>query len=612
LFNLAVLISGSGTNLQAVIDAVENGNIPGAKLELVISNRPEAYGLERARRHGIKSMVIDKTDTQKLLDTLKEHQINGMVLAGYLSVLPPEVVNKYNNKIINIHPSLLPKFGGKGFYGIKVHQAVIDSGDTVSGATAHLVDCGIDTGTVLVQEKVPVLPEDTAESLQKRVLELEHVVLVQAVKIMCQGDGSPDTVSGEPSLWSMKILIIGSGGREHAIGWKLKQNPDVTLYFAPGNGGTGEIGENIDIKVDEIDKLADFAEKNKIDISIAGPELPLTLGVADEFNKRGLKIFGPGKEAAKLEGSKAFAKNFMQKYNIPTARYDTASTLAEGMEILKNSNYPVVIKADGLAAGKGVIICQNREDAEATLKDILISNIFGEAGNTVVIEEFLTGKEVSLLCLTDGETIIPMETASDYKRALNNDEGANTGGMGSISPSPYYTSGMADEIVNKTLEGIKKEGFDYRGVIYIGLILTPDGPKVLEYNARFGDPETEALLIRLESDLTEIIYATVSKKLSECKIRWSTKKAISVILTSEGYPGLYETGHEINIPETDSVVFHAGTVKENGIIKTSGGRVLAVSAQSDSFDESRKLIYNDISRIKFKGKTYRTDIGDLK
>jgi len=409
----------------------------------------------------------------------------------------------------------------------------------------------------------------------------------------------------------MKILVIGSGGREHAIGWKLKQTSDVKLFFAPGNGGTLEIGENININVDEIQKLADFAEENKIDITVVGPELPLTLGVSDEFNKRGLRIFGPSAEAAKLEGSKAFAKKFMQKYDIPTAQYDTVTNLKDGLETLNKHNFPLVIKANGLAAGKGVIIAENKPEAEETLRDILEKSIFGEAGNTVVIEEFLTGKEVSLLCFTDGESIIPMETASDYKRALDNDMGANTGGMGSISPSPFYTPRLGDDIAEKTLKGIKSEGFDYKGVIYIGLILTPDGPKVLEYNVRFGDPETEALLPRMESDLVEVINAATHKRLSECDIRWSNKKAISVIMTSKGYPGSYETGFEINIPEAESLIFHAGTKNIDGLNKTSGGRVLAITALGDSFEKAREIVYGDIQKIDFKGKTYRTDIGAI-
>ncbi|MDR2571374.1 MAG: phosphoribosylamine--glycine ligase [Oscillospiraceae bacterium] len=421
----------------------------------------------------------------------------------------------------------------------------------------------------------------------------------------------------------MKILIIGSGGREHAIGWKLKQNPDTELFFAPGNGGTTELGKNINISVENIKKLADFAKTNKINLTVVGPELPLTLGITDEFKKRKLRIFGPDKNGAKLEGSKALAKQFMQKYEIPTAKYDTATSIDEGMKIIEWYTYPLVIKADGIAAGKGVIICENKKEAENTLNEILSNNTFGAAGNTVIIEEFLTGNEVSLLCLTDGETILPMETASDYKRALDNDLGANTGGMGSISPSPYLlskpskSSAQIKEIVNKTLEGIQKEGYDYRGVIYIGLILTPDGPKVLEYNARFGDPETEAILPRLESDLVEIINAVVDKRLSSCKLKWNENKAVCVVMASHGYPDEYETGFEIEIPKTKSIVFHAGTrskpskpvvATQNKTI-TNGGRVLAVTALGTSYDEARETAYSDIKKIKFQGSTYRNDIG---
>jgi len=419
----------------------------------------------------------------------------------------------------------------------------------------------------------------------------------------------------------MKILIIGGGGREHAIGWKLKQNPDVKLYFAPGNGGTTEIGENIKINVDEIQKLADYAEKNYINMTVVGPELPLTLGVSDEFNRRGLRIFGPGAQGAKLEGSKAFAKQFMKKYGIPTARYETIANINDGLALIKQHNFPLVIKADGLAAGKGVIICESQNEAKAVLTDIFIENKFGDAGSLVVIEEFMTGNEVSLLCFTDGETILPMETASDYKRALDNDMGENTGGMGSISPSPFYTPGLGDDIANKTLEGIIKEKIDYRGVIYIGLMLTPDGPKVLEYNVRFGDPETQALLPRLETDLVQIMDAVIDKRLSKCVLNWSSEKSICVIIASEGYPGTFETGCPIEIPEDKlSLIFHAGTSINDDVvcnmihecskkIKTSGGRVLSVTATGESFKETREIVYNDINKINFKGKSYRTDIG---
>ncbi|MCL2247696.1 MAG: phosphoribosylamine--glycine ligase [Oscillospiraceae bacterium] len=420
------------------------------------------------------------------------------------------------------------------------------------------------------------------------------------------GDG--DDLSGHNSKQA-NVLVIGNGGREHAIGWKLKQNPNLRLFFAPGNGGTAEIGDNIDIKVDEITKLADFAESYKMDLTVVGPELPLTLGVVDEFNKRGLKIFGPNKSAARLEGSKTFAKDFMKKYNIPTAEYDSVSSIEDGKEVLLNRRFPLVLKADGLAAGKGVIVCNSISEATTVLEDIMSDGVFGDAGNKVVIEEFLEGKEVSLLCFADSNTIVPMETASDYKRALDKDLGANTGGMGCISPSPYYTPRLGDEIAEKTLDGLKAEGIDYQGVLYIGLILTSDGPKVLEYNARFGDPETQVLLPRLDADLYEIALAVVEKRLAECEMKWKNNKAVAVVMASAGYPGKYETGHEIEAKQTKSTVFHAGTKLEGGRFFTDGGRVLAVTATGDTFDSARKAVYRDIKNITFSGAQYRSDIG---
>ena len=630
LFHIAVLISGGGTNLQAVLDAVENGEIKGAKIALVVSDRDGAYGLKRAQRHGVKTAVINKNEPEKLLSTLREHETDGIVLAGYLSILPPKLIEEYTDKIINIHPSLLPMFGGMGFYGIKVHEAVLRSGVSYTGATAHLVDSGVDTGKILVRARVPVLRGDTAEILQKRVLRIEHNVLIEAVRNMVSGniekltinpkdlsDNSND-LSGQSDAEELvrsmptgtkNVLIIGNGGREHAIGWKLRQNKDLKLYFAPGNGGTVELGENINIGIEQIKKLADFAESYKMDLTIVGPELPLTLGVADEFEKRGLRIFGPGEVAAKLEGSKIFAKDFMRKYKIPTAEYACVNNVEDGLDVIQNKRFPLVLKADGLAAGKGVIVCNSISEATSVLNDMLNDGVFGEAGNKVVIEEFLEGKEVSLLCFTDSETIVPMETASDYKRALDKDLGANTGGMGSISPSPYYTPRLGDEIAEKTLAGLKAEGIDYRGVLYIGLILTLDGPKVLEYNARFGDPETQALLPRLETDLYEIAMAITEKRLSSCKLKWKKSKAVAVVMASAGYPGKYETGHEIEIRQTKSMVFHAGTKIENEKLLTDGGRVLAVTAMGESFGAAQKAAYKDLGNITFKGASFRNDIG---
>lgn len=617
-FNIAVLISGSGTNLQAIIDASERGDIPNAKVALVVSNREGAFGLQRAEKHGIANIIIDKNDIGYLLDTLYEFDIHGIVLAGYLSIIPADVISVYQGRIINIHPALLPDFGGMGYYGIKVHEAVLRSGVTETGATAHIVECGVDTGANLVQCKVPVLPGDDAKTLQARVLKTEHKVLIEAVRALARG--KIDELAKDPIMLAPKrVLVIGSGGREHAIGWSLNQNPDVELYFAPGNGGTAQLGSNVDIKVDEIEKLADFAQKYHIHLTVVGPELPLVLGIADVFRERGLRIFAPCKRGAQLEGSKAFAKSFMQKYGIPTARYDEVTSLDEGKSVLERSTYPVVIKADGLAAGKGVVICTDKIEAENTLRDMLEAKVFGQAGSRVVIEEYLTGKEVSLLCFTDGETINLMETASDYKRALDGDMGLNTGGMGCISPSPYYTHGQTDGICSnnsindiawKTHEGINAEGFDYRGVIYIGLMLTPGGPKVLEYNARFGDPETEVLLPRLDCDLFEVMEAVADKRLEFAGPTWKKEKAVCVVLTSKGYPGDYDTGFEITIPDgLSSTVFHAGTSVKDGTLVTGGGRVLTVTALGNDLEAARSAVYEDIEKIHFEGKSYRSDIG---
>ena len=410
----------------------------------------------------------------------------------------------------------------------------------------------------------------------------------------------------------MKILIIGSGGREHAIGAKVYASKKVSkLYFAPGNGGTGAIGENVPIAVEEIDRLKEFALAQKMDLTIVGPELPLTLGIVDAFEASGLKIFGPDQAGARLESSKSFAKAFMEKYQIPTGAYESFSDSKQALAYLETSAYPTVIKADGLAAGKGVIICQTYEEAAKAVREIMEDKVFGDQGNTLVVEEFLEGKEVSLLCFTDTKTIVPMTSASDYKKAYDQDQGPNTGGMGSISLSPYYEEGSCDYIADRTLAGIQQEGFNIKGVVYIGLILTKDGPKVLEYNMRFGDPETEALLVRLDSDFVEIVEKVVDGKLAEADIRWTTKQAITVILAAEGYPEKPIKGSTITIPTVpeDLFVFHAGTKEQEGKLLSNGGRVLAVSALGASVAEARAKAYEFVGKIDFPQSFYRKDIG---
>ena len=418
----------------------------------------------------------------------------------------------------------------------------------------------------------------------------------------------------------MKILVIGSGGREHAIIWKLAQSPKVTkIYCAPGNGGIASLAECVPIGAMEIDKLVEFAKSNSIDLTVVAPDDPLVAGAVDAFEAAGLKAFGPRKAAAIIEGSKSFSKELMKKYNIPTADYETFENSPEAIEYCRGNNkFPIVIKADGLALGKGVIIAETLAEAEEAIKSIMDDKQFGDAGARVVIEEFLRGPEVSVLAFTDGTTIVPMVSAQDHKRALDGDLGLNTGGMGTFSPSRVYTDEIADECMKKiflpTIEAMKNEGRKFRGCLYFGLILTDDGPKVIEYNCRFGDPETQVVLPRLESDLVDIMLATIDGTLDKVDIKWTDNAAVCVVLASGGYPQSYQTGYEIsglNDAETNgAIVFHAGTkVDETGAMLTNGGRVLGVTAVGANLDEAIAASYRATEKISFKDMHYRTDIG---
>ena len=416
----------------------------------------------------------------------------------------------------------------------------------------------------------------------------------------------------------MRILVIGSGGREHALVWKLSQSPKVEkIYCAPGNAGIGEIAELAPIGVEEIDKLAAFAEKEKIDLTVVGPELPLTLGISELFQKKGLRIFGPGREAAKLEGSKAFAKEILQENRIPTAAFAAFSDAAAARKYLATQKPPYVIKADGLAAGKGVLICASRQEAENAIDDILTRRLFGAAGDKVVIEEFLEGEEASFIVLTDGEHILPLASSQDHKRVFDRNEGPNTGGMGAYSPAPAVTPEIhrriMEEILQPLLRGLKKKGIHYRGVLYVGLMLTADGPKVLEFNARFGDPECQPLMLRLKSDLVPLIEATIDGRLDQINAEWKNASAVCVVLTSGGYPGSYDKGKEIKGLEAlknwpRGCVFHAGTVKKDGRWLTSGGRVLGVTALGVDIKTAVAEVYRAVAQIGWEGMHYRKDI----
>ncbi len=417
----------------------------------------------------------------------------------------------------------------------------------------------------------------------------------------------------------MKILVIGSGGCEHALVWKLAQSPKASKIFcAPGNAGTAQIAENINIAAEDILSLRDFALHNRIDLTVVGPEAPLVTGIVDEFESNGLKIFGPNKKASLIEGSKVFAKNIMKKYNIPTADFLTFTKEEEALRFIKEAGAPLVVKADGLAAGKGVIVCKTEDEAKKAVSKMLKEKEFGEAGSEIIIEERLEGEEVSVLCFTDGKTIVPMASAQDHKRVNDNDEGPNTGGMGAYSPAPVLTDDILKqaerEILRPTISGLEAEGHPYKGILYVGLMLTRNGPKVLEYNARFGDPETQCILPRMKTDLLEAIEKTINCQLSTLKLEWDPRPAVCVVLASGGYPGTYKKGYEIKGLEKarqleEVIIFHAGTSEKDGKAVTSGGRVLGVVGIGETIRHAIDRSYLAIKLIHFENMHYRKDIG---
>jgi len=419
----------------------------------------------------------------------------------------------------------------------------------------------------------------------------------------------------------MKILLVGSGGREHALAWKISQSPLLTkLYCAPGNPGTQTVGENVPIPDSDIPGLAAFAAERGIDLTVVGPELPLTLGIVDEFERRDLRIFGPNKKAAELEGSKVFAKQFMDRHRIPTARFKVAESPSQAFRILKSGefSYPLVIKAEGLAAGKGVIICPGQRQAEDAVGSIMVNMQFGAAGKRLLIEEHLKGKELSFIVISDGAKMQPLVTTMDHKAAYEGDRGPNTGGMGVISPSPFVTSALFADIVGTivfpTITRMREEGRKFKGVLYVGLMLTDGGPKVLEYNCRFGDPETQVQMMRLESDLVELMLNAMNENVLKSEVQWSAKAGGCVVLASGGYPLAYEKGKLITgLKEVSAfpgiTVFHAGTKLENGEYYTNGGRVINVCASEPTLAETMENIYGAIAAISFEGLHYRRDIG---
>ncbi len=419
----------------------------------------------------------------------------------------------------------------------------------------------------------------------------------------------------------MKTLVIGGGGREHALAWKLAQSERVERVFvAPGNAGTAREPklENVAVGATDIDALVEFARREAIDLTIVGPEAPLVLGVADAFAGAGLACFGPSRAAAQLEGSKAFTKDFLARHHIPTAAYGNFTEIEPAIAYIREQGAPIVVKADGLAAGKGVILAQSEDEAIAAVRDMLAGNAFGEAGHRVVIEEFLTGEEASFIVMVDGEHILPLATSQDHKARDDGDRGPNTGGMGAYSPAPVVTPEIHErimaEVIRPTVAGMAAEGYSYTGFLYAGLMIAPDGtPKVLEYNCRFGDPETQPIMMRLRSDLTELVQAALEGRLDQVSAQWDPRVALGVVLAAGGYPGDYRKGDVIHgLPESESAdakVFHAGTAERDGQVVTAGGRVLCAVALGDSVSEAQRAAYALVNQIHWDGVYYRRDIG---
>ena len=413
----------------------------------------------------------------------------------------------------------------------------------------------------------------------------------------------------------MKILVVGGGGREHAIIKKIKENKEVTEIFAlPGNGGIAQDATCVNIGAKDIKNIVKFALDNSIDYAVVAPDDPLVLGCVDALQEKGIPCFGPDAKAAIIEGSKVFSKNLMKKYNIPTAQYEVFDDMEKAIEYLQTAPIPTVIKADGLALGKGVIIANTREEAIDAVRSMMEDKVFGDSGNNVVIEEFLTGPEVSVLSFTDGKTVVPMVSSMDHKRALDNDEGLNTGGMGTVAPNPYYTDAVAKECMEKifvpTMNAMNSEGRTFKGCLYFGLMLTPNGPKVIEYNCRFGDPETQVVLPLLESDLLTVMQAVTNETLADIEVKFADKSACCVIMASNGYPKSYDKGFEMTIPaDINDNVYVAGAKLSDGKLLTDGGRVLGATAIADTLEDAIKKSYNMVENIKFENAYYRKDIG---
>ena len=608
--NIAVFISGNGTDLQALIDAQGN-TLTHGKIAFVLSSSDAASGVKRAKLNGIPVLCLSekKAGSDVFYATLEKHlrarEVDLIVLAGYLPLLSSDFTRRWNKRIVNIHPSLLPKYGGKGYYGLRVHQAVLDNSDEYTGATIHYVNERLDEGEIIAQEKIRV-DVKTAEELQKKVLQqVEWKILPATVEKLCKEILASDETR-------LNVAVIGGGGREHALAQKISLSPLVRrIVCLPGNDGIVE-AENVDISLSEQSEIISLLKQKHIDLCVIGPEKPLSEGLADRIRAEGIACFGPGEKAATIESSKVFAKKLMEKYRIPTAPFKVFNDYSAAVTYVKNCVIPIVVKADGLCGGKGAFVCENENDSVTALKMLMRDKTFGESGSRVVIEEKLNGVEISVMILTDGENYVLLPSAQDYKKAYDGDNGPNTGSMGAIAPHPSWTQKLKkeciDKIIEPTLVALRREGIAYSGCLYFGLMLTTDGLKVLEYNCRFGDPETEAVLPLINQDIVPLLLDCANGCLKSTAVEVSRKHCCAVVLAANGYPYRYAANVSIfNIIRGGIIC--AG-VKLNGeTFVTSSGRIVCALGCASTKDQAAQEAYDKISEINCEDVFCRKDIG---
>jgi len=600
-----VMASGNGTVFQSLIDA----DIPHGEIVALITNKADAGAIERAEKAGIPAHFIDHSGKQEQIDkailqVIKDTNAKFLFLAGYLKKLTPAVLSQ--TKAYNIHPALdMHKFGGVGMYGTRVHQAVIDAKEQFTGATIHEVTAEYDRGEILRQSKeVAVLKTDTAETLQQRVQEREYKL---APKFITE-------LTHKMTGGGMKIVIVGGGGRENAIANKLRQdNPNARIIGIPGNAG---IPERIPLAATEVDRITEYCVTEKPDFVVVASDDPLALGLVDMLTAKKIRAFGPTKKAAEIEWSKAFSKDFMKRHKIPTASYQVFDNCDAALAYVRDiAPHPLVVKASGLALGKGVIIARNLDESAEAIRSIMLDKKFGKAGDTIIIEEFLTGPEVTLMAFVDGKNFALMPTCQDHKRAFDDDQGPNTGGMGAFSPAAAWEPELQDTVIKTivwpTIKGMHQEGREFKGVLYFGLMKTHASIKVIEYNARFGDPECQTIMPLLETKLLSIMNACIDGTLDKLNIQWLNQFALCVVIASAEYPGDVEKGHPIKIGNLDPAVtlIHCGTKPTPDGLVTNGGRVFCVTTTSNLMSKARKLVYDEIDKVKFSGARYRKDIG---